>query len=104
MSVSSKSGAAHVRPVDDDFKVDEEQGAAPEGQAVTEPVAEAPAAKPGEAAPEAQAGAPAPKRRKFVMPVVVIAALAAGVLALSACSDEREPTAECRHLTMLASS
>ncbi len=80
MSVSSKSGAAHVRPVGDDFKVQQEQVTAPEAEVVTEPAAEAPAAKPVEAAAPVQAAAPAatPKRRRFIFPVIVIAALAAG--------------------------
>lgn len=52
----------------------------PEAEVVTEPAAEAPAAKPVEAAAPAQEAAPAatPKRRRFVFPVIVIAALAAG--------------------------
>ncbi|WP_438751758.1 HlyD family secretion protein [Pararhizobium sp. O133] len=70
MSVSSKSGAAHVRPVGDDFNVEDDQAIA------TEPVAEAPAAKPVEAA--APAPAAASKRSKFVFPIIVLAALAAG--------------------------
>ncbi|KQS89611.1 MULTISPECIES: HlyD family secretion protein [unclassified Rhizobium] len=80
MSVSSKSGAAHVRPVGNDFKVEQEQVTTPEAEVVTEPAAEAPAAKPVEAAAPAQEAAPAatPKRRRFVFPVIVIAALAAG--------------------------
>ncbi len=74
MSVSSKSGAAHVRPVGDDFEAPSEQIEAPEAKNVTEPAAEA------QAAPQAAVAAekPAPKRRKFLMPVIVLAAFAAG--------------------------
>ena len=62
MSVSNKSGAAHVRPVGDDFKVPAEQIEAPEAKTVTEPAAEE------QAAPQVAAAAetPAPKRRKLV--------------------------------------
>ena len=74
MSVSNKSGAAHVRPVGDDFKVPAEQIEAPEAKTVTEPAAEE------QAAPQVAAAAetPAPKRRKLVFPIIAIAALAAG--------------------------
>ncbi|MBP1859192.1 HlyD family secretion protein [Rhizobium herbae] len=74
MSVSSKSGAAHVRPVGDDFVAPSEQVEAPQAKSVTEPAAEAQAAPQDVVAAEK----PAPKRRKMVMPVIVIAALAAG--------------------------
>jgi membrane fusion protein (multidrug efflux system) len=74
MSVSSKSGAAHVRPVGDDFKAPGEQIEAPEAKSVTGPVAEAQAVPPTAAAAEKAA----PKRRKMVFPIIVIAVLAAG--------------------------
>lgn len=74
MSVSSKSGAAHVRPVGDDFKAPGEQIEAPEAKSLTEPVAEAQAVPPTAAVAEKTA----PKRRKMVFPIIVIAALAAG--------------------------
>lgn len=74
MSVSSKSGAAHVRPVGDDFKAPAEQVEAPEAKNVTEPAAEQQAAPQIAAATET----PAPKRRKLVFPIIAIAALAAG--------------------------
>jgi len=73
MSVSSKTGAAHVRPVGDDFEAPNEQIVAPEAKSVTEPATEA------QAAPHAAAEEkPAPKRRKLVMPIIGLAALAAG--------------------------
>ncbi len=74
MSGSSKSGAAHVRPVGDDFKAPAEQVEAPEAKNVTEPAAEQQAAPQIAAATET----PAPKRRKLVFPIIAIAALAAG--------------------------
>jgi membrane fusion protein (multidrug efflux system) len=74
MSVSSKSGAAHVRPVGDDFKAPGEQIEAPEAKSITEPAAEAQAVPPTAAVAEKAA----PKRRKMVFPIIVIAALAAG--------------------------
>ncbi|MCV9998346.1 HlyD family secretion protein [Pararhizobium sp. YC-54] len=74
MSVSSKSAAAHVRPVGDDFEAPGEQIEAPEAKNITEPAAEA------QAVPQVAVTAekPAPTRRKMVFPVIVIAALAAG--------------------------
>jgi membrane fusion protein, multidrug efflux system len=74
MSVSNKSGAAHVRPVGDDFEAPSEQIEASEAKNVTEPAAEQ------QAAPQVAAVAenPAPKRRSMAFPVILIAALAAG--------------------------
>ncbi|WP_426127172.1 HlyD family secretion protein [Pararhizobium sp. PWRC1-1] len=74
MSVSNKSGAAHVRSVGDDFKAPGEQIEAPEAKSVTEPAAEE------QAAPQVAVAAekPAAKRRNLVLPIIVIAALAAG--------------------------
>ncbi|MEK1928874.1 MAG: biotin/lipoyl-binding protein, partial [Pararhizobium sp.] len=74
MSVSSKSGAAHVRPVGDDFEAPNEHIVAPEAKSVTEPAVEAQAAPQAVVAEEK----PAPKRRKLLMPMIAIAALAAG--------------------------
>lgn len=73
MSVSSKTGAAHVRPVGDDFEAPNEHIVAPEAKSVTEPAVEA-------QAPQAVVAEekPAPKRRKLLMPMIAIAALAAG--------------------------
>lgn len=74
MSVSSKTGAAHVRPVGDDFEAPNEQIVAPEAKSVTEPATEAQAVPQVAAAEEK----PAPKRRKLLMPMIGLAALAAG--------------------------
>ena len=74
MSVSSKTGAAHVRPVGDDFEAPNEHIATPEAKSVTEPATEAQAAPQAVVADEK----PAPKRRKLLMPIVAMAALAAG--------------------------
>ncbi|WP_349435958.1 HlyD family secretion protein [Pararhizobium sp. A13] len=74
MSVSSKTGAAHVRPVGDDFEAPNEHNVAPEARSVTEPAVEAQAAPQVVVAEEK----PAPKRRKLLMPMIAIAVLAAG--------------------------
>jgi membrane fusion protein (multidrug efflux system) len=74
MSVSSKTGAAHVRPVGDDFEAPNEHIVAPEAKSVTEPAVEAQ----GEPQAVVAEEKPAPKRRKLLMPMIAIAALAAG--------------------------
>src|SRR6218665_3058753 len=71
MSVSKKTGAAHVRPVDEEFNAERAvETAAPEAKDNAAPVVEA-------ATTLAASGAPAkPKRRSFIMPVVGLALLA----------------------------
>ncbi|WP_075291204.1 HlyD family secretion protein [Pararhizobium arenae] len=71
MSVSKKTGAVHVRPVDEEFDAESAaDAAAPEAKDGAAPVVEA-------ATTPAAAGAPAkPKRRSFVLPIVGLALLA----------------------------
>ena len=68
MSVSSKSSAAHVRPVGDDFEEPVERA---------EP-ADVVAAPQAQTASEVAPMATKPARRKILLPVIILAALAAG--------------------------
>ena len=68
MSVSSKSGAALVRPVDDDFEEPVERAAPADAVVAAEP----------QIAPDPAPAATKPARRKILLPVIVLAALAAG--------------------------
>lgn len=72
MAASNKSGAAHVRPVDEDFTAEEAKVEVVEAKS-----SEAPAAK-VEPAPAAVAPPPAKKRRSLALPIVALAAIAAG--------------------------
>ncbi|WP_275785231.1 HlyD family secretion protein [Pararhizobium gei] len=71
MSVSSKTGAAHVRPVGDDFDVKNDSAPAPLAKTAAEPEAQA-------AVAVATAEKPTPKRRNFLLPLIAIAVVAAG--------------------------
>ncbi len=75
MSVSNKSKTAHVRPVGEDFDVSSIDGVVPEAKSTDEPLAEAKPVPPAVAATEQK---PEPKRRNLILPVIVLAVLAAG--------------------------
>ncbi len=75
MSVSSKSKAPHVRPVGEDFSAPVDGTIVHEARSDDQPTAEV---KPVASAENGEAQKQEPKRRRMILPVMVLAVLVAG--------------------------